>query len=76
VGDEQFGEDSLRWWCEFNTSILAQEGRRRDKALTEDEADVRARLGSTGRKCDTVRRCDDVGRRKGDTEEGKGMRRC
>jgi hypothetical protein len=36
----------------------------------------RARLGSMKRKCDTVRWRDDVGRRRGDTEEGKGRKRC
>jgi hypothetical protein len=35
----------------------------------------RARLGSMGRKCDTVRRRGDVGQRIGGTEEGKGRRR-
>jgi hypothetical protein len=33
-------EDSLHWWCRFNTSVSAQKGRRRDKALSEDEAEV------------------------------------
>jgi hypothetical protein len=36
----------------------------------------RAHLGSMGRKCDTVRWHDDVGRRRGGTEEEKGRRRC
>jgi hypothetical protein len=36
----------------------------------------RARLGSMGRKCDTVRSCDDVGRSRCSTKEGKGRRRC
>jgi hypothetical protein len=35
----------------------------------------RARLGSMGRKRDTVRRRDDVDRRRGGTEEGKERRR-
>jgi hypothetical protein len=34
----------------------------------------RAHLGKMGWKCDTVRRRDDVSRRRGDTEEGKGRR--
>jgi hypothetical protein len=35
----------------------------------------RARLGSMGRKRDTVQRNDDVGRMRGTTGEGKGRRR-
>jgi hypothetical protein len=34
-----------------------------------------ARIRLMGRKCDTVRRCDDIGWRRGDTREGKGSRR-
>jgi hypothetical protein len=34
----------------------------------------RTHLDSLGRKRDTTRRSDDVGRRRGDTGEGKGMR--
>jgi hypothetical protein len=33
-------EGSLQRWYEFNTSVSAQDGRRRDKALSEDEAEV------------------------------------
>jgi hypothetical protein len=36
----------------------------------------RARLGSIGRKCDTMRWCDDVDRSRDGTEERKGRRRC
>jgi hypothetical protein len=32
-------------------------------------------LGSMGRKCDTVRRCGNICRRRGGTGEGKGSRR-
>jgi hypothetical protein len=28
------------WWCRFNASISAQEGRRRNEALSEDEAEA------------------------------------
>jgi hypothetical protein len=35
----------------------------------------RACLGFMERKHDTARRCDDVGRRRGGTEEGKRRRR-
>jgi hypothetical protein len=34
----------------------------------------RVRLGSMEKMRDTVQRCDDVGRRRDDTEEGKGWR--
>jgi hypothetical protein len=34
----------------------------------------RARLGSIRIKRDTTQQCDDVGRRRGGTEEGKGKR--
>jgi hypothetical protein len=36
----------------------------------------RTYLGSMGRKRDTVRRRDDIGQRRGGTEEGEGKRRC
>jgi hypothetical protein len=36
----------------------------------------RARLESMGSKRDTTRRHGDVDPRRGDTREGKGMRRC
>jgi hypothetical protein len=35
----------------------------------------RARLGSMGTKCDTVWRCGDIDRRRGDIGEGKSRRR-
>jgi hypothetical protein len=34
------GEGSLQRWCRINASVLTQEGRRQDKALLEDEAEV------------------------------------
>jgi hypothetical protein len=34
------GEGSIRWWCRFNALVLTREGRRRDKALPEDEAET------------------------------------
>jgi hypothetical protein len=33
----RYREGSLRRWCGFNTLVSVQEGRRRDKALSEDE---------------------------------------
>jgi hypothetical protein len=33
-------EGGLLRWCEFNASVLTQEGRRRDEALPEDKAGV------------------------------------
>jgi hypothetical protein len=36
----------------------------------------RTHLGSMGRKRDMTRWCDNVGRRRDDTGEGKGRRRC
>jgi hypothetical protein len=36
----QSGEDSLQWWCKFNISVSAREGRRWDKALSKDEAEA------------------------------------
>jgi hypothetical protein len=35
-----FGEGSLQRWCEFNASVSAQEGRRHDKVLLKDEAEI------------------------------------
>jgi hypothetical protein len=40
--------------------------------LLEDEG---AHLGSMGMKRDMARQRDDIGRRRGSTREGKGMRR-
>jgi hypothetical protein len=37
VGVGRSEEDNLRRWCEFNASVSARDGRRRDKALPEDE---------------------------------------
>jgi hypothetical protein len=37
VGDRRSEECGRWWWCEFNTSVLAQEGRRQDETLPEDE---------------------------------------
>jgi hypothetical protein len=34
----------------------------------------RTRLGSMGRKCDTMQWYDDVGQRRGSTGEGKGRK--
>jgi hypothetical protein len=34
-------EEGGRWrWCRFNTSILTQNGKRRDETLPEDEAEI------------------------------------
>jgi hypothetical protein len=33
-------EGSLRRWCEFNASVSAQNGRRQDKTLLEDEVET------------------------------------
>jgi hypothetical protein len=44
VGIGWFAEGSLWRWCRFDASVLAREGRRRDKALPEDEAEA---TGST-----------------------------
>jgi hypothetical protein len=33
-------EDDRQRWCGFNASILTQEGRRRDEALSEDEPEA------------------------------------
>jgi hypothetical protein len=40
VGVGQFGEGSMLWWCRFNASVLAREGRRWDEALPKDEAEA------------------------------------
>jgi hypothetical protein len=66
---------SLWWWCGFNALVSAQEERRRDKMLLEDETEKRSHFGSMGKKRDTVRRRDNVGWRRCGTGEGKGRRR-
>jgi hypothetical protein len=40
VGVRLSEEGGRRWWSKFNASILAREGRRRDEALSEDEAEA------------------------------------
>jgi hypothetical protein len=40
VGVGRSEEGSLRRWCGFNASVSAREGRRRDKALPEDEVEA------------------------------------
>jgi hypothetical protein len=40
VGVGQSGEGGLLWWCGFNASILARDGRCRDEALPKDEAEA------------------------------------
>jgi hypothetical protein len=40
VGVRRSGEGRLLWWCGFNASISAREGRQRDEALLEDEAEA------------------------------------
>jgi hypothetical protein len=34
------GKASRQWWCGFCASVSTQEGRREDKALQEDKAEV------------------------------------
>jgi hypothetical protein len=46
----RFEEGSLRQWWGFNTSVSAREGRRRDKASPEDEADVAISFWLNGKK--------------------------
>jgi hypothetical protein len=36
----RFREGIVQWWCEFNASVSAREGRQRDKVLQEDETDA------------------------------------
>jgi hypothetical protein len=40
VGVGLYREGDQQWWCRFNASVLAREGRRRDEALLEDEAEA------------------------------------
>jgi hypothetical protein len=40
VGARRFREGSVQWWCGFNASVSAREGRQRDKVLQEDETDA------------------------------------
>jgi hypothetical protein len=40
VGVERSREGSLREWCEFDALVSAREGRRRNKVLPEDEAEI------------------------------------
>jgi hypothetical protein len=49
-------------------------GRNRTKRCRKMKRSQRARLGFVGRKRDMARRCDDIGRRRDGTGEGKGRR--
>jgi hypothetical protein len=40
VGVRRSEDGGWRWWCRFNAFVSAQEGRRRDEALPNDEADA------------------------------------
>jgi hypothetical protein len=40
MGVERSEEDRLRWWCRFNASVSVREGRRQDKALPEEKAEI------------------------------------
>jgi hypothetical protein len=40
VAVERSEEGGRRRWCGFNTSVLAQEGSRRDEVLPKDEVDA------------------------------------
>jgi hypothetical protein len=50
VGVEWFEEGGQRRWCGFNTSVSAREGRRRDEALSEDEAEAASSSWLNGKK--------------------------
>jgi hypothetical protein len=54
--------------------FLLERGDNRTKHYRKMNRRQRASLGSMRRKYDTVRRRDDVGRRKGGTEERKARR--
>jgi hypothetical protein len=43
-------EGVLLWWCEFNASVSAQEGRRWKKVLPEDEAEASSSFCFNGKK--------------------------
>jgi hypothetical protein len=42
---KRYGEGGWRWWCGFNASVLAQEGRQHDEALTENETETTSSSG-------------------------------
>jgi hypothetical protein len=71
----QSGEGSLRWCCGFNASASIRGEATGQSVARKMNRRQRAHLGSMGRKRDMMRQCDDVGRRRGRSEEGKGRRR-
>jgi hypothetical protein len=74
VGVGRSGEGGQRRWCGFNASVWVERGCDRVKRCWKMKRWQRAHLGSMGRKRDTTRLHDDVGRRRGDTGEGKERR--
>jgi hypothetical protein len=61
------GNSGRRWWCGFNASVLAREGRRRDEALTKNEAEAASSSWLNGRKRDMMQQHGDIGHRSGGT---------
>jgi hypothetical protein len=50
MGVRQSGDSGMLWWCGFNTSTSAREGRRWDKALSKDEVEVTSSSLFNGKK--------------------------
>jgi hypothetical protein len=48
VGVELSRKGGQRRWCEFNASDSAREGKRQDKSLLEDEAEMKERWHRVG----------------------------
>jgi hypothetical protein len=69
VGVGLSGESGRQWWCRFNASVLFWEEGGGMKHCQKMKQRQWARLGPMGRKSNTVRRCGDVGRRRGGTRE-------
>jgi hypothetical protein len=50
MGVRRSGEGSLWWWCGFNVSVSARKGRRQDKALPENKAEIASSSWLSGKK--------------------------
>jgi hypothetical protein len=74
VGVERSGRVAYGGGADLMLQFWLERGGDRIKRCQKIKRRQRARLSSIGRKCDMVRRRDDIDRRICNTEEGKGRR--
>jgi hypothetical protein len=57
VGVGWSGEGDRWWWCGFNASVSALDGRQWDEVLSKDEAETASSFWLHAKKCDISWRC-------------------